>query len=173
MQNYQHNLALEFAVKEINENSKILPNMTLGIHISNSYVLARWIYLASMELLSTKGKFIPNYKCDLKDNIISVIAGHNAYVGWFMSNVLSIYKVPQVRIIPKRKKWNWTTYSHINVIICGLCIVINETKNKTMHKFIWELTLCIIKCTVDLPQIQSTAIPFLMWEDMFKKWSIS
>ncbi|KAK9397839.1 type-2 vomeronasal receptor [Crotalus adamanteus] len=96
MQNYQHNLALEFAVKEINENSKILPNTTLGIHISNSYVLAKWIYLASMELLSTKGKFIPNYKCDLKDNIISVIAGHNAYIGRFMSNVLSIYKVPQL-----------------------------------------------------------------------------
>ncbi|XP_032092319.1 LOW QUALITY PROTEIN: extracellular calcium-sensing receptor-like [Thamnophis elegans] len=96
MQNYQHNLALEFAVKEINENSKILPNMTLGIHISNSYVLARWIYLASMELLSTKGRFIPNYKYDLKDNVISVIAGHNAYVGQFMSNILSIYKVPQL-----------------------------------------------------------------------------
>ncbi|XP_063158756.1 vomeronasal type-2 receptor 26-like [Candoia aspera] len=60
------------------------------------YVLARWIYLASMELLSTKGRFIPNYKCDLKDNVISVIAGHNAYIGQFMSNILSIYKMPQL-----------------------------------------------------------------------------
>ncbi|XP_070584119.1 vomeronasal type-2 receptor 26-like [Erythrolamprus reginae] len=96
MQNYQHILALEFAVKEINENSRILPNITLGIHISNSYVLARWIYLATLELLSTKGRFIPNYKCDLKDNLISVIGGHNAYIGQFMSNILSIYKIPQL-----------------------------------------------------------------------------
>ncbi|XP_070584711.1 vomeronasal type-2 receptor 26-like [Erythrolamprus reginae] len=96
MQNYQHILALEFAIKEINENCRILPNITLGIHMSNSNVLARWIYLASMELLSTKGRFIPNYKCDLKDNIISVIGGHNAYIGQLMSNILSIYKIPQL-----------------------------------------------------------------------------
>ncbi|XP_063158800.1 vomeronasal type-2 receptor 26-like [Candoia aspera] len=96
MQNYQHILALELAIKEINGNAWILPNITLGIHISNSYILARWIYLASMELLSTKGRFIPNYKCDLKDNVISVIAGHNAYIGQFMSNILSIYKIPQL-----------------------------------------------------------------------------
>ncbi|XP_058038470.1 vomeronasal type-2 receptor 26-like [Ahaetulla prasina] len=96
MQNYQHILALEFAIKEINENSRILPNITLGIHISNSYVLARWIYLASMELLSTEGRFTPNYKCDLKDNVISMIAGHNAFIGQFMLNILNIYKIPQL-----------------------------------------------------------------------------
>ncbi|XP_026580234.1 vomeronasal type-2 receptor 26-like, partial [Pseudonaja textilis] len=96
MQNYQNVFALEFAIKEINENSRILPNITLGIHISNSYALARWIYLVSMEFLSTKGRFIPNYKCDFKDNVISVIAGHNAYIGHFMSNILSIYKIPQL-----------------------------------------------------------------------------
>ncbi|XP_058038469.1 vomeronasal type-2 receptor 26-like [Ahaetulla prasina] len=93
---WQHILALEFAIKEINQNSRILPNITLGIHIFNSYALARYIYLASMELLSTKGEFIPNYKCDFKDNVISVIAGHNAYIAQFMSNILSIYKIPQL-----------------------------------------------------------------------------
>ncbi|XP_060546974.1 vomeronasal type-2 receptor 26-like [Pantherophis guttatus] len=96
MQNYQHILALEFAIKEINENSRILPNITLGIHISNSYFMGRWIYLASMELLSTKERFIPNYKCHLKDNVITVIAGHNAFIAQFMSNILSIYKIPQL-----------------------------------------------------------------------------
>ncbi|XP_032092363.1 vomeronasal type-2 receptor 26-like [Thamnophis elegans] len=60
------------------------------------YVLARWIYLATLELLSTKGRFTPNYKCDVKDNVISVIAGHNAYIGQFMSNILSIYKILQL-----------------------------------------------------------------------------
>ncbi|XP_060541319.1 vomeronasal type-2 receptor 26-like [Pantherophis guttatus] len=96
LQNFQHILALEFAIKEINENLCILPNITLGIHDFNSYSLARWIYVASMELLSSKGRFIPNYKCDLKDNVVTVLAGHNAFICQFMSNILSIYKIPQV-----------------------------------------------------------------------------
>uniref|UniRef100_A0A8C6XMT0 Receptor ligand binding region domain-containing protein n=1 Tax=Naja naja TaxID=35670 RepID=A0A8C6XMT0_NAJNA len=75
LQNYQHILALVFAVKEISENNHILFNMTLGMHLSNSYFMARWTYLASMELLSTRGRFIPNYKCDSKDWAVSLIYG--------------------------------------------------------------------------------------------------
>ncbi|XP_032091494.1 vomeronasal type-2 receptor 26-like [Thamnophis elegans] len=60
------------------------------------YSLARWTYVASIELLSSKGRFIPNYKCDLKDNAVAVLAGHNAFICQLMSNILSIYKIPQV-----------------------------------------------------------------------------
>ncbi|XP_060638985.2 vomeronasal type-2 receptor 26-like [Anolis sagrei] len=57
------------------------------------YFLARWIYLASMELLSTHDKLIPNYKCDIQNKAVSVIAGPNPC--YFMAAVLSIYKIPQ------------------------------------------------------------------------------
>uniref|UniRef100_A0A8C5SF48 G-protein coupled receptors family 3 profile domain-containing protein n=1 Tax=Laticauda laticaudata TaxID=8630 RepID=A0A8C5SF48_LATLA len=96
LQNYQHILALIFAVKEINENSHILPNVTLGMHLSNSYFMARWTYLASMELLSTRSRFIPNYKCDSKDWIVSVIMGPTSHICPFIANILNVYKLPQL-----------------------------------------------------------------------------
>ncbi|XP_058038403.1 vomeronasal type-2 receptor 26-like [Ahaetulla prasina] len=60
------------------------------------YSMARWTYLASMELLSTRGRFIPSYKCDTKDWAVSVIAGPNSDIYPFMANILNVYKMPQL-----------------------------------------------------------------------------
>uniref|UniRef100_A0A8C5WSB2 G-protein coupled receptors family 3 profile domain-containing protein n=1 Tax=Laticauda laticaudata TaxID=8630 RepID=A0A8C5WSB2_LATLA len=95
-QNYQHILALVFAMKEINENTQLLSNVSLGFHILNSYFLARRIYLASMELLSTQDKLIPNYKCHIQNKIVGVIGGPNSQVSLDMMNILSAYKIPQI-----------------------------------------------------------------------------
>ncbi|XP_013930612.1 PREDICTED: vomeronasal type-2 receptor 26-like, partial [Thamnophis sirtalis] len=113
-QNYQHILALVFAVKEINENHHILPNVTLGMHLSNSYFMARWTYLASMELLSTRGRFIPNYKCDAKDRAISVIAGPNSHICPFMANILNVYKMPQFHHYLRTMSFNNTAGEKIS-----------------------------------------------------------
>ncbi|XP_058039688.1 vomeronasal type-2 receptor 26-like [Ahaetulla prasina] len=58
--------------------------------------MARWTYLASMQLLSTRGRFIPNYKCDAKDRAISVIAGPNSHIYPYVANALNVYKMPQL-----------------------------------------------------------------------------
>ncbi|XP_032094563.1 vomeronasal type-2 receptor 26-like [Thamnophis elegans] len=58
--------------------------------------MARWTNLASMELLSTQGRFMPNYKCDVKDWVVSVIVGPNSSIFPFMANILNVYKMPQL-----------------------------------------------------------------------------
>ncbi|XP_039174774.1 vomeronasal type-2 receptor 26-like [Crotalus tigris] len=60
------------------------------------YFMATWTYLASMELLSSHDKFVSNYKCSIHQNSICVIAGPNSHNSQVMTDILSIYKIPQL-----------------------------------------------------------------------------
>ncbi|XP_007440987.1 vomeronasal type-2 receptor 26-like [Python bivittatus] len=93
---YQHVLALEFAINQINSNPQILPDHTLGFHIYNSYFNPTWTYRASLELFSAKAQFIPNYNCDMQNKPIAVIGGPTSEVCLHMTTILSLYKMPQL-----------------------------------------------------------------------------
>ncbi|XP_054849999.1 vomeronasal type-2 receptor 26-like [Eublepharis macularius] len=94
--NYQHNLALAFGVKEINENPNLLPNITLGFQILNSYYVPWMTYKATLSLLSTQWKFVPNFKCDRKNKLITIIGGLTADISVNTATIISIYKMPQL-----------------------------------------------------------------------------
>ncbi|XP_061447383.1 vomeronasal type-2 receptor 26-like [Rhineura floridana] len=95
-QNYQHIMALVFAVKEINDNPKILPNITLSFKIYSNYFSPQFTYQASLKVLSTRDRFIPNYKCDVQDNLIAVIGGPNSNIVEHTGTIVGIYKIPQL-----------------------------------------------------------------------------
>ncbi|XP_062992928.1 vomeronasal type-2 receptor 26-like [Elgaria multicarinata webbii] len=93
---YQHILAFTFAVKEINENPQILPNITLGFQIYDSYDNARRTYHATMLLLTTLENVVPNYVCDIRNRLIAVIGGLDSEISLYMANILDTYKTPQL-----------------------------------------------------------------------------
>ncbi|XP_054850258.1 vomeronasal type-2 receptor 26-like [Eublepharis macularius] len=62
----------------------------------NFYFSASRTYQTSMEVLSTRGRFIPNYKCDTHNNLLAVIGGPSESVFHHMATILLTYKIPQV-----------------------------------------------------------------------------
>nr|XP_056720650.1 vomeronasal type-2 receptor 26-like [Euleptes europaea] len=94
--NYQHILALAFALKEINENPHILPNITLGVRILNSYYNARMTNKATLSLLSTQQRFVPNYKCAIFKTLTAVIGGLDSETSVNMATIIANYKMPQL-----------------------------------------------------------------------------
>ncbi|XP_070794656.1 vomeronasal type-2 receptor 26-like [Pituophis catenifer annectens] len=94
--NYHQFLALVFAVREINKDLVLLPNITLGFHMYDNVQWDRKISLISLFLLSTRDQMVPGYKCDQQDTFFSVIGGDNAKSSMVMASIFSLFKVPQI-----------------------------------------------------------------------------
>ncbi|XP_077171527.1 vomeronasal type-2 receptor 26-like [Paroedura picta] len=93
--NYQHILAVAFAVKEINENPNFLSNISLGFSIVNGNDFGRMTYKATLNLLSGHQKFIPNFRCATREKFVALIGGHFSEISANIATILNIYKTPQ------------------------------------------------------------------------------
>nr|XP_034960996.1 vomeronasal type-2 receptor 26-like [Zootoca vivipara] len=58
-----HNIAFLLAIDEINQNPRLLPNITLGYNIFENYYNTRITYDIMVELLYTSQASIPNFRC--------------------------------------------------------------------------------------------------------------
>ncbi|XP_077773943.1 vomeronasal type-2 receptor 26-like [Podarcis muralis] len=93
---YQHVLAMAFAVREINGNPKVLPNITLGFHIYDSYFDARATYKSTLSLLFKSHRLVLNYNCNTQKKLIATIGGLSSDTSSLMAEILGFYKIPQV-----------------------------------------------------------------------------
>ncbi|XP_053120150.1 vomeronasal type-2 receptor 26-like [Hemicordylus capensis] len=96
LKHYQHILALAFAINEINETPSILPNITLGFHIYDSYGDEQMTYRSTLDLLFKSHGFLPNYHCGIQKNVIGVIGGLTSDISLRMAEILGLYKIPQI-----------------------------------------------------------------------------
>ncbi|XP_066486192.1 vomeronasal type-2 receptor 26-like [Tiliqua scincoides] len=92
---YQDIFSLAYAVKKIKESSKILANISIGVHIYDSYFAARMTYHNTLSLLSAQDRIVPNYNCDLKKSLIGVVGGLDYKTSFHINTVSGIYKIPQ------------------------------------------------------------------------------
>ncbi|XP_048372618.1 vomeronasal type-2 receptor 26-like [Sphaerodactylus townsendi] len=121
-QNYQHILALAFAVKEINENPQILPNLTLGFHIYDSYLNPRLTHRAALQHISPRNRFIPNYRCDIQDNVEAILEDINTENSELVHDLLRICIIvfmQTVYMMPKPKGKVWIVTAHAELIAYG------------------------------------------------------
>ncbi|XP_053216038.1 vomeronasal type-2 receptor 26-like [Podarcis raffonei] len=96
--NYQEILALVFAMEEIKKNPTILPNVTVGYHIYESYHSVQRTYKASLDLVSTQRRLLPNYKCDTQNNLIAIVGSKYSELSLNLANIVNPYKIPQFTI---------------------------------------------------------------------------
>ncbi|XP_063003364.1 vomeronasal type-2 receptor 26-like [Elgaria multicarinata webbii] len=96
IKNYQQIPALTFAITQLNKDPTLLPNTTLGFRVYNYRNIIRWVFVSTLSLLSTWGQMCPNYKCDRKDELMSVIGGFDSESSRQMASILGVLKIPQL-----------------------------------------------------------------------------
>nr|XP_033818255.1 vomeronasal type-2 receptor 26-like [Geotrypetes seraphini] len=91
-------LAFVFAVEEINNNSQLLPNITLGLHIKDSYSYTRKIIESALQILAGQGTIV-NFKCNSFRTVAAIIEGFSDDETYGFYNMFQIYRYPQVSYI--------------------------------------------------------------------------
>ncbi|KAM9324015.1 LOW QUALITY PROTEIN: vomeronasal type-2 receptor 26-like [Gastrophryne carolinensis] len=96
LEDFYNFLSLVFAVDEINHNPIILPNVTLGYNVYDSYVDLFRTVQGAVRIYSGSTAQYPNYNCDPYGVLAAVIEGLSSSFSIQHANIFAMYKYPQI-----------------------------------------------------------------------------
>ncbi|XP_073471248.1 vomeronasal type-2 receptor 26-like [Aquarana catesbeiana] len=95
---YRYLLAYVLAIKEINSNSDILPNVTLGYHATDSCRHVVKAMEGVLCILSGQRYAVPNYSCQNHDNLIGIIGDQSSDTSLHIAQLLNMYGYAQIPV---------------------------------------------------------------------------
>uniref|UniRef100_G3VM02 G-protein coupled receptors family 3 profile domain-containing protein n=1 Tax=Sarcophilus harrisii TaxID=9305 RepID=G3VM02_SARHA len=94
-----------FIIEEINKNTQLLPNFTLGFTIWDSESSELGALWGTMALLTGQGYPVPNYDCTLPETPLAAILGEDrSALSIPMATWLGLYRIPQFSYLLKSVK---------------------------------------------------------------------
>ncbi|XP_064408860.1 extracellular calcium-sensing receptor-like [Latimeria chalumnae] len=85
-----------FAIEEINQNSKLLPNITLGYRIYDTCRQVSQALEGTMWMITGKEEPIPNYRCEPHSPLAAIIGEALSGITMSVARLLGVYSYPQI-----------------------------------------------------------------------------
>ncbi|XP_025032909.1 vomeronasal type-2 receptor 26-like [Python bivittatus] len=85
-----------YSFNEINKDSHLLPNITLGYNLHDDFRDRRMTLDALLDLVSTGEANVPNYTCGRKKNMLVLLEEADSDISIQIAATLGIYKIPQI-----------------------------------------------------------------------------
>ncbi|XP_074136842.1 vomeronasal type-2 receptor 26-like [Sminthopsis crassicaudata] len=98
--NYQQVYMPGFTLREIYRNPNLLPNISLGYSIYNSYSSEARTLENYLRLLSGTHQPLPNYNCKEGGKVVAAIGGATSALSVQMATLLDLYRLPQITYGP-------------------------------------------------------------------------
>ncbi|KAM6449066.1 vomeronasal type-2 receptor 26-like [Liasis olivaceus] len=106
--NYQHIVSMVFAVHEINKDTQLLSNITLGMEVYENNFSVRFASKNLLDHLFLKERNPLNYNCvrRTKRKLLAIIGGLTSPNSIHMAHVLNAYKIPQLHYFLRNTHFN-------------------------------------------------------------------